>query len=261
MLRTPMNPLKQSFAWWAFSNRGVEAEALLRGAAKIGYAGVEFLPEELWPLAGEAGLKLSAINGHGTLEDGLNKRSNAARITDELSRNIDKAAGAGVGALICFSGSRQGLGDAEGIAASAEVLARIAPAAEKAGVKLVVELLNSRVDHRDYQADRTAWGVELCEQVGSPAVRLLYDIYHMQIMEGDVIRTIEREHRWIGHYHTAGNPGRGLFDDTQELNYPPIFRAIQRTGFAGFVGHEFIPKGDPLVELAHAYRLTADAMR
>ena len=254
-----MNAPLQSFAWWCFSNRGVDAGTLLAHAARTGYAGVDLLDETLWPVAARHGLRLACIAGHGTLRDGLNRPENAIRIEAELRANIAKAAAHSIPVLICFSGDRHGASDDEGLAVCADTLARVAPSAEAAGVTLAVELLNSRVDHPGYQADRTAWGVRLCERVNSPAVKLLYDIYHMQIMEGDVIRTIEREHRWFAHYHTAGNPGRGDLNATQELNYPAILRAIARTGFQGYIAHEFLPAADPLAALTHAHAVTRDA--
>jgi hydroxypyruvate isomerase len=254
-----MNTPAQSFAWWCVANRGIAPSTLLAGAAKAGYTGVDFLDEELWPLARDHGLSPAAIAGHGTLEDGLNRPENATRILDELHVNIEKAKRNGIRVLICFSGNRRGQNDAAGLECCAQNLANIAPVAEAAGVTLAMELLNSRFDHKDYQADHTAWGVELCERVGSPAVKLLYDIYHMQIMEGDVIRTIEIHHRAFGHYHTAGNPGRGPLDDGQELFFPAIFRAIARTGYTGFIGHEFHPRKDVLAELADAAAITRKA--
>ncbi|AHF90962.1 xylose isomerase [Opitutaceae bacterium TAV5] len=267
------SPLKQSFTWWSFANRGVEPETLLAGAARIGYAGVELIDESLWPRARDHGLVIATAGGHGTIGNGLNRCENAPRILDELRASIAKAVEWRIPVLICFSGNRAGAGnenldtnhpgDADGLAIAAETLARIAPEAEQAGVTLAVELLNSRVDHAGYQCDRTAWGVSLCERVDSPAVKLLYDIYHMQIMEGDIIRTIRRDHRWFAHYHTAGNPGRGPIDggpgSPQELNYPAIFQAIRETGYAGFVGHEFIPGDNPIDDLARAYMTTTAA--
>jgi hydroxypyruvate isomerase len=203
----------------------------------------------------------------------LNRRENAARIEAELLANIAKAEAAKIPVLICFSGNRgAGVDDETGLEATADTLVRVARRAEAAGVTLAVELLNSRVDHPGYMADRSAWGVRLCERVNSPAVRLLYDVYHMQIMEGDMMRTIGAQHRWFAHYHTAGNPGRGEFAGEsgaagaagsahagQELNYAAILGAIRRTGFAGYVAHEFIPAGDPLAALARAYALTEAA--
>jgi hydroxypyruvate isomerase len=254
-----MPDLKQSFSWWCFKDRGAEPEELIREAAKIGYKGVDLVGEELWPAITDAGLKLVAMDGHGTIGEGLNRRDQAARIENELRSKIEKAVKWKIPVLICFSGNRGGDNDEAGLAVCAETLARIAPHAEQAGVKLAIELLNSRVDHGGYHCDRTGWGVRLCERVGSPAVALLYDIYHMQIMEGDLIHTINEHHRHFAHYHTAGNPGRGPMDDTQEINYPPIYRAIAATGYTGFVGHEFIPRGDPIENLRIAYEQCRDA--
>ena len=157
-------------------------------------------------------------------------------------------------ALIVFSGNRNGLPDAAGIEHTAEGLQRVAKAAEQAGVTLVLELLNTKVDHPDYQCDHTAWGVDVCKLVNSPRVKLLYDIYHMQIMEGDVIRTIRDNIAHIGHFHTAGNPGRNELDENQELYYPAICRAIAATDYDGYVGQEFTPKGDPVAALEQAYK-------
>ncbi len=158
--------------------------------------------------------------------------------------------------MIVFSGERRdGLSESHGAENTARGLLRVSKAAEDAGVNLIIELLNSKVDHKGYQCDRTDWGLEVCRMVSSPRVKLLYDIYHMQIMEGDIIRTIRDSHAHFAHYHTAGNPGRRDMDDTQELNYPPIMRAILETGYTGYVGHEFIPKGDPVAALQAAYDL------
>jgi hydroxypyruvate isomerase len=152
-------------------------------------------------------------------------------------------------------GNREGLDDQTGAEITAEGLSRVAGVAEEAGVTLVMELLNSKVDHKDYQCERTAWGIEVCQMVNSPRVKLLYDIYHMQIMEGDIIRTIRDHHASFAHYHTAGNPGRHELDETQELYYPPIIRAILATGYQGYLGQEFIPKGDPIAALKQAFDL------
>ena len=254
-----MTAPRQSFAWWCFAHTGLAPETLFASAAEAGCTGVDLLDPALWPLARRFGLSPACIAGHGTLTDGLNRRENAARIEAELRANITTAAAHAIPVLLCFSGNRRGLSDADGLAICAETLARTAPVAEAAGVTLAVELLNSRVDHPDYQADHTAWGVALCERVGSSAVKLLYDIYHMQIMEGDIIRTIEAHHRHFAHYHTAGNPGRGPLDAAQELNYPAILRAVARTGYTRFISHEFLPGPAPLAELAAACALTREA--
>jgi len=236
-----MTKLRQGFCWWCFADRGTTPEALLAGAAKIGYEGVDLLEEALWPVARDNGLTVAAVAGHGTLDDGLNRRENAERIEIELLTNIDKAAEWKIPVLICFSGKRDGLSEEAGLIVCAETLGLVAPRAAEAGVTLAVELLNSKVDHPGYQCDHTEWGVRLCRHAASPAVRLLYDVYHMQIMEGDVIRTIHDNHEYFAHYHTAGNPGRGPLDATQELNYRAIGKAIAETGFEGFVSHEFRP--------------------
>jgi hydroxypyruvate isomerase len=250
-----MGRIRQSFSWWCFANRGVEPKALLMGARGIGYEAVELIGPEHWDLARECGLRIASHGGHRSLEDGLNKPENHSRIHDEVAASLELAKRYEVGCLIVFSGNRNGLDNQRGAEITAEGLRRVAPLAEEAGIPLVMELLNSKVDHADYQCDHSAWGVEVCRLVDSPQVKLLYDIYHMQIMEGDLIRTIRAHHQHFGHYHTAGNPGRRDMDDTQEILYPPIMRAILETEYDGFVGHEFIPKCDPIEALRAAYDL------
>jgi len=253
-----MHSFGQSFSWWNFKS-GIELEDLLAGAAKIGYRGIDFLLEEYWPLAGKHGLTLAAMGGHNSVPEGLNRRENAPRIEGELRTNIAKAEKWKIPVVVCFSGNRDGQSDEMGLEICAETLGRVAPMAANAGVTLALEMLNSKVNHPDYQADHTSWGIELCRRLNSPAVKLVYDIYHMQIMEGDVIRTIQQHHALFAHYHTAGNPGRGPLDGKQELNYSAITAAIAATGFTGFVAHEFNPAGDPLEALATAYRLCQPA--
>lgn len=248
-----MPSIKQSVCWWCFNQ--MQPEALVRAAAEIGYAAVELVGQEHWPLVKDHGLTIAAMGGHGTIVDGLNRRENRDRILREISANLQLAASWGIPNLICFSGSRNGLSDEVGAEITAETLRAAAPLAEDAGVTLVLELLNSKVDHPDYQCDHTAWGVRVCEMVDSPRVKLLYDIYHMQIMEGDVISTIQSNHAHFGHYHTAGVPGRHEIDETQELNYPAIIRAVRSTGYDGYLGQEFIPTGDPVAALRHAFAL------
>ena len=252
-----MGPLCQSFSWWCFANRGLGPEALLAVAAKIGYEAVDLIEEELWPLAVRQGLRIAAINGHASLENGLNRSENADRIVDELKVRVAQAAKWKIPALICFSGSRGDLEDQPAMAQCAETLSRVASCAHDAGVTLVLELLNSKVDHPDYQCDHTSWGVQVVEQVNSPAVKLLYDIYHMQIMEGDVIRTIPHNHQHFAYYHTAGNPGRGQPGERQEINYPAIYSAILATGYRGFISHEFFPENDPREALLGAFTACA----
>ncbi len=246
---------RQSVSWWCFVPGILSPQEFLRMVADLGLDAVELLPREHWQHARDHGLAIASVDGHASILAGLNRRENHARILGELQENIRLAERWGIANLICFSGSRAGLDDASGIANSAAGLARVAKAAEDAGVTLVLEVLNSKVDHPDYQADRTAWAVAVCQLVDSPAVRVLYDIYHMQIMEGDILRTIGAVHPWIGHYHTAGNPGRHELDAHQELNYPAIFRAIEATGYCGYVGHEFIPTGNPVASLRAAVEM------
>jgi hydroxypyruvate isomerase len=253
-----MTQFKQSAAWWCFvaSNR-LSPEAFVRTAAEIGYAGIDLVPREFIPLVKSHGLVVSAVGGHASLTLGLNRREQHDRIERELRENIAYAAEQGIPNLICFSGNRDGISEDEGAANTAEGLSRVAKVAENAGVTLVLELLNSKVDHPDYQCDHTPWGVQVCEMVNSPRVRLLYDIYHMQIMEGDLIRTIRDHNQWFAHYHTAGNPGRKDLDSAQEIFYPPVLTAIKNTGYTQYIAHEFVPKGDAAQALKHAFDLCA----
>ena len=250
-----MKALKQSFAWWCYEGKcgAANMPRLMAEARQIGYEAVEFVPEDQWQMVTDAGLKMSSIPGQNSLAEGMNQTAVADKVAGEIREKIGKAAKWKIPVLIVFSGNRNGLDDETGAKNCASVLARVAREAEQAGITIVLELLNSKVDHADYQCDRTAWGINVCERVNSPAVKLLYDIYHMQIMEGDIIRTIQRDHQWFGHYHTAGNPGRGPMNGDQELHYPPIYRAIAATGYTGYVAHEFVPAGDPVKELRDAY--------
>ena len=250
-----MNKIKQSLSWWCFNRDGMEPGRFFKEAKKIGYPAVELLPRELWDTAREAGLVIATHGGHASLTDGLNRPENHERIVDEINQMLEWAVQYQIPNLIVFSGNRKGLSDEEGAVNTAEGLKRVAKAAETKGITLVLELLNSKVDHKDYQCDHTAWGVQVMKMVNSPRVKLLYDIYHMQIMEGDVIRTLRDNIGYIGHIHTAGNPGRHDIDDTQELNYPPIFRAIAESNFDGYVGHEFVPKGESIAAIRAAYKL------
>jgi len=227
--------------------------------AEIGLAAVELMwpPEDLPGLVAlfrDRGVAVASMIGHHELGDGLNKVENHDRIESELRSAIKLAAENGIGGLICFSGNRNpGQSDLEGMVTCAHGLRRIVPFAEEMGVNLNMELLNSKVNHPGYQCDRVDWGVALCEMVNSPRCKLLFDIYHMQIMEGDLIRSIGKALPHIGHFHTAGNPGRHDLDDEQELNYSGICRAIAASGYPGYVGHEFQPKGDRLAALRQAF--------
>lgn len=244
--------MKHAVAWWCLERAGMTLPQAIDVCRDLGYGGLELVEPADWPQLRAAGLTIVSGRGHASLEDGLNRRENHDRIEREIRANLALAVEWGIPVLICFSGNRGGLDDEAGLAATAEGLRRVARAAEEAGVTLALELLNSKVNHPDYQCDHTAWGVRVCEAVGSPRVKLLYDIYHMQVMEGDIIRTIGQHHRWFGHYHTAGNPGRHEIDDSQELNYPAIVRAIAATGYDGWLGQEFIPQGEPIAALRDA---------
>ena len=253
--------IKQSVCYPMMKPPDMPLGTLFRAASEIGFAAVELWSreddfEEMAALAKGFGLRIASMVGHASLPDGLNKRSNHDRIEENLRESLEVAVKHGIPGLICLSGNRQpGQSEEDAIETVAEGLRRVAPYAEKRGVNLNLELLNSKVDHPGYECDHTTWGVAVCERVNSPRVKLLYDIYHMQIMEGDVIRTIRETIHWIGHFHTAGNPGRADMDDTQELNYAGICRAIAETGYDLYVGHEFRPKGDVIEALRHTFAL------
>jgi hydroxypyruvate isomerase len=229
----------------------------------LGYEAVEFWNREnlgdfesIFRTIKDVGLEIATISGHNSLSDGMNNTDNHNRIEAELRDSIEVAARFGIPGLICFSGNRNGKeSDVTGMKKCARILKKVAPLAEKAGVNLNMELLNSKVDHPGYQCDRSDWGVTLCEMVGSERIKLLYDIYHMQIMEGNIIETIEANWQYIGHFHTAGVPGRQDMDETQELNYAPIAQAIGKTGYPWFVGHEYKPKGEPWVSLEKTFTI------
>ncbi len=248
--------LRQSYCGWIFAGHGVSDGDLLQQAKTIGYEGVELISETLFGQAQDLGLEIVTHNGQPDISLGWNDPALHSALEAQMHERLALAQKYGILNLIVFSGNRrEGLSDEAGLENTALGLSKAAAAAEQAGVTLLLELLNSKRDHVGYQCDRTAWGAEVCRRIGSPRVKLLYDIYHMQIMEGDLIRTIEQNHGEIGHYHTAGNPGRRDLDRAQEINYPPVFQAIAATGYSGFVGHEFAPKGDPVAALQSAYDL------
>ncbi|MBP96554.1 xylose isomerase [Candidatus Poribacteria bacterium] len=248
-----MGSINQSACYGCFARQGYTADQVIKKAAKLGYKSVEMLPREHWDLVKDNGLVIATISGHSSLPDGLNKKENHQRIEDELKSNIDLAVEYEIPGLICFSGNRDGKSEEEGRDNTIEGLMRVIGYAEEKGINLNIELLNSKVDHPDYQCDNTPWGVSVCQGVGSPRAKLLYDIYHMQIMEGDIIRTLTDNIEYIGHFHTAGNPGRKDLDDQQELYYPAIMKAIAETDYELYIGHEFGPKGDPMEAMKAAY--------
>ncbi len=245
--------LKQSVCRWCYDK--IPLDTLCKAAKEIGLASVELLDEDEWAVAKSHGLTCAVSNGPSTIPVGFNRRSEHDRLVKDSERLLPLVAAAGLPNMIVFSGNRAGMSDGEGLENCVVGLKRITPIAERLGVTVVMELLNSKVDHKDYMCDRTPWGAELVRRVESPRFKLLYDIYHMQIMEGDVIRTIRDNFDAIGHYHTGGVPGRNEIDDTQELAYPTIMRAIADLGYHGFIGQEFIPKRDPLTSLAQGVKI------
>ncbi len=253
--RRPAGRINQSVCRWPYGR--VPLEDLCREAKWIGLQSVELLGEAEWPVAKRFGLTCTMANGPTTIPVGFNRPDQHDRLVAESERLLPLVAAAGLPNMIVFSGNRAGLSDAEGLAHCARGLRRVIPTAERVGVTVCMELLNSKVDHADYQCDHTEWGAELVKRVGSPRFKLLYDIYHMQIMEGDVIRTIRDHFAHIGHFHTGGVPGRNELDETQELQYPAIMTAIANLGYTGFVGQEFIPSRgrDPIASLRHGYQV------
>jgi hydroxypyruvate isomerase len=253
--------IKQSVCYPMIKPREIPLNDFVARVAQMGFAAIEFWGrdesfEDVVALAKEHGLAIATMSGHDSLGVGLNDPAQHDRIEDELRASIDLAARAGIPGVICFSGNRrEGVSEAESLDSTVAGLQRIAPYAESRGVNLNLELLNSKVDHPGYECDHSGWGIAVCGRVNSPNVKLLYDIYHMQIMEGDVIRTIRENIHWIGHFHTAGVPGRRDFDETQELNYAGICRAIAESGYNLYVGHEYKPKGDVYTSLQHAFEI------
>ena len=240
---------------WCYG--GIPIDSLAKSFKEIGMIGMDLVGPADWKVLKENGLTSTMSNG---AEISLTEGFNTLQYHDQLVKNytdhINYVADAGYTNLICFSGNRKGMDDAIGLKNCVTGLKRIMAHAEKRGVIIQMELLNSRVDHKDYMCDKSSWGIELCKQLDSPNFKLLYDIYHMQIDEGDIIRTIERDHQYFGHYHTGGVPGRHEIDERQELNYPAIMRAIVKTGFKGYVAQEFIPADkDPLVSLTTAIKI------
>lgn len=221
-------------------------------AKAMGITSIDLLGPDDWPILAKHDLMCAMADGPMSIPEGFNKVEHHERLVAAYKERIPQVARAGYPNLICFSGNRGGLSDEEGLENCVVGLQQIIGDAERHGVTVCMELLNSKVDHTDYQCDYTVWGVELVDRVGSDRFKLLYDIYHMQIMEGDVIRTIRDYHPYFAHYHTGGNPGRNEIDETQELYYPAIMRAIVETGFTGHVAQEFIPTRDPLTSLQEA---------
>ena len=240
-------------------------EQLAAAGKEIGLAGLDLLTPDQWAPLKKHGLICTMTSGNYTIERGLNRKENHPQILKNLRRNIELTSEAGYPNVICFPGNRhikkgnkltQRVDDEQGMKTCAAAIKQVVGLAEKKKVTICMELLNSKVDHPDYMCDHTAWGVELCKMVGSERFKLLYDIYHMQIMEGDLIRTLRENIQYIGHIHTGGNPGRNEIDESQEIYYPAIIRALVDLKYDGYVAHEFVPANpDKLASLAAALKI------
>jgi len=246
--------LKQSACRWCY--RDIPLENLAKAGAEIGLKGIDLLndPND-WPVVKKYGLIPTMVTGAGTIPDACNRKDLHDKLEKEFETNIPRAAENGVPNVITFSGNRRGMSDAEGAKNTIAGLNRVKKIGEDHGVNICIELLNSKIDHHDYMCDHTAWGLEVVQAVNSPRVKLLYDIYHMQIMEGDLVRTIQKNIDWIGHFHTGGVPGRHELDGTQEVQWDGVMRGIAATNYKGYVAHEFVPTKDPLTSLKAAVDL------
>ena len=248
--------INQSICRWCYNSTKLkELGKLAEAALKLGYKSIELLSQKEFLEIKDSGLTCAMLMGAQGIGECLNRTNQHDRVERELKSAIEFAAAHKLRNVICFSGNRKGMSDEEGLENCVVGLKRVMKLAEEKNINVCMELLNSKVDHKDYMCDRTPWGVALCKKVGSPRFKLLYDIYHMQIMEGDVIRTIKDNKEYIAHYHTGGNPGRHEIDESQELNYPAVMKAILETGFDGYVAQEFIPLRDPFQSLAQAFKI------
>jgi hydroxypyruvate isomerase len=246
--------IRQSVSRWCYQK--IPLDQLSAAAAQMGLRGVDLLQPEEYDVPRRYGLICTmAYAGGGEIKSALNRTENHAAIEQAFRTNIPKAAAAQVPNVITFSGNRAGMSDDEGARNTITGLNRVKKIAEDHGVTICLELLNSKNNHPDYMCDHTAWGVRVVQEVNSPNVKLLYDIYHMQIMEGDLIDTIRNNIQWLGHFHTGGVPGRHELDGTQEVQWDGVMRAIADSGFKGYVAHEFVPTGDPLASLRKAVDL------
>jgi hydroxypyruvate isomerase len=245
--------LKQSAARWCYKDMSIND--LCRNGAEMGLSAIDLVRPEEWPTLQRYNLVSSMVYSAGTIPDGWNRTENHDRLEKEMREGIERAAAAKLPNVITFSGNRRGLSDEQGKENCIRGLRRVKKMAEDNGVTICLELLNSKINHHDYQCDHTAWGVDVMKGVDSPRVKLLYDIYHMQIMEGDIIRTIRENIQYIGHFHTGGVPGRHELDDTQELQWRTVAKAIADLNFQGFFAHEFEPTKDPMTSLRQAVAL------
>lgn len=247
--------LKQGVCRGVFKGITLDIDGMCREAAKLGAVGIDLVGPDAFPALKKYGLIPTMLpGGSGIKKDGINDRKNHSTVEPKMREAIKAAAAAKAPNVIVLAGDREGISDEQGLDNCVVFLNKVKQQAEDAGVTICMELLNSKVNHPGYMCDRTAWGVELCKRVNSPRVKLLYDIYHMQIMEGDIIRTIQQNIQYIGHFHTAGNPGRHEFDETQEIHYPPICKAIADLNYQGYLSHEYTPTKAPLETLAKMMR-------
>jgi len=247
--------LKQAVCQGVFGGLKLDLDARCTELVRLGLHGIDLVGPDSFPTLKKHGLIPTMVPGGGGIKQGINDKNNHADIDRKMRDAINASADAGAPNVIVMAGDRKGISDEEGLQNSVLFLNNIKKLAEDRGVTLCVELLNSKVNHPGYMCDSTAWGVNLCKQVNSPRVKLLYDIYHMQIMEGDIIRTIRANIQYIGHFHTAGNPGRHEFDDTQELNYVAICKAIADLNYQGYISHEYTPTREPLETLEKMVRI------
>jgi hydroxypyruvate isomerase len=246
--------IRQSVCRWCYAK--IPLDHLAESAASMGLRGIDLLPPEEYEIPHRYGLICTmGYAGGGEIDKALNRIENHAPIEQGFRTNIPLAAKAGVPNVITFSGNRGGMSDAEGARNTVTGLNRVKKIAEDHGVTICLELLNSKRNHHDYMCDHTEWGVRVVQEVNSPNVKLLYDIYHMQIMEGDLIATIQENIQWIGHFHTGGVPGRHELDGTQEVQWDAVMRAIADANFKGYVAHEFLPTRDPMTSLRQAVDL------
>jgi hydroxypyruvate isomerase len=253
--QTPPTPrkgnIKQSVSRWCYQK--IALDDLCVAAAQIGLKAIDLLEEADWEVPRRHGLICSmGYCGGGDIKSALNRVENHAKIEENFRKGIPLAAKAGVPNVITFSGNRAGMSDEEGAKNTIAGLNRLKKIAEDNGVNICIELLNSKVDHKDYMCDHSAWGIRVVSEVNSPNVKLLYDIYHMQIMEGDLVRTVRDNIKWMGHFHTGGVPGRHELDGTQEVQWDGVMRGIVASGYKGYVAHEFVPTRDPLTSLRQA---------
>lgn len=246
--------IKQSVSRWCYSK--IPMPEFCAAVKSMGMVGIDLLDPNEWDIVKEHGLICTMANGPGSIEKGWNDQSNHKQLITNAEKRLHEVASAGLPNMIVFSGNRGKIDDKEGLKNCVSGLMEILPLAEQLGVNVIMELLNSKRDHKNYMFDHTAWGVELAKRLGSPRFKILYDIYHAQIMEGDIIQTLRDNIQYIGHIHTGGVPGRNDIDETQELNYRRICEVLVELNYTGFLAHEFVPKNsDPLLSLKRAFEI------